>query len=278
MSASRAHLDDVLLHCPVGEVLVLTLFFSLDNVTREMASDMFHAFIPTALSFKDSAAEATSTPLRGLALFHPATTSHVLQTVFEQSPILGISVGGRKSSRARAGLGFVHSSMMLSKKVFAIEIIVDAFVTGNVGVQIGVARADVATVEAELQMLDGDVTFPFIFGTQCDIAAVVGERADELAFGGFGSFGPRAGRFASTRLDHAAWVSVGTRDGLQRVFAGTRLDDAIRRTASQRRGGDVDVGFSGHGADVGCRGARSEVRWQKGELCCGVGSVGSGRS
>ena len=79
----------------------------------------------------------------------------------------------------------MHASMVLSEKVLSVEIIVYAFVARHVGVQIRVARADIAAIEAQLEMLDRDVTFPLIFGTQGDITAIVGKRADELALGGF---------------------------------------------------------------------------------------------
>lgn len=99
-----------------------------------MASDVLHTFIPAAITFKDSATEATGASLRGLTFFDPATTSDILEAVFEESPILGIGITGGEWDRARTGLGFVHSSMMLGEEILSVEVIVDTFVAGDIGV------------------------------------------------------------------------------------------------------------------------------------------------
>ena len=65
--------------------------------------------------------------------------------------------------------------MMLSEEVLSVEIIVHTLVARNVGVQIGVAGADIATIEAQLQMLDRNVTFPLILGAQGNITSIMGK-------------------------------------------------------------------------------------------------------
>jgi len=63
--------------------------------------------------------------------------------------------------------------MVLSKEVLSVEIIVHAFVARNIGVQIWVAGADIAAVEAQLEVLDRNVSLPLILGAQGDITAIV---------------------------------------------------------------------------------------------------------
>jgi hypothetical protein len=79
--------------------------------------------------------------------------------------------------------------MVLGEKILAVEVIVDALVSGDVGVQVRIAGADITTVESQLEMLDRDMALPFILRAQGDITAVVGEGADELPLCWLGSLG-----------------------------------------------------------------------------------------
>lgn len=81
-------------------------------------------------------------------------------------------------------------------------------------------------------MLDGDVSLPFIFGTESDITTIVRKGTDELALSRFGTFCSGAGGFSSTRLDYPARVGVRAGDGLKRILPRSWFDNAIRRTAS----------------------------------------------
>jgi len=103
-----------------------------------MAADVLHAFIPTAIAFKDSTAEATGASLGGLSLFHPAAIPDTFKAVLKGSPFLGISISGGEWDGTRARLGFVHSSMVLGKKILAVEVIVDTFVARNIGIEVGI--------------------------------------------------------------------------------------------------------------------------------------------
>lgn len=78
---------------------------------------------------------------------------------------------------------------MLSEEILAIEVIVDALVTRHTRIILWIARANIAAIEAELEVLNRDVSFPFIFRAQCDIAAVVTEGADKFTLGWFRSLG-----------------------------------------------------------------------------------------
>jgi hypothetical protein len=75
--------------------------------------------------------------------------------------------------------------MMLGEEVLAVEVVVDALVTRDTGIVFGVAGANVAAIETKLKVLDGDVSLPLIFGAQGNVAAIVTEGANELAFGRF---------------------------------------------------------------------------------------------
>ena len=81
----------------------------------------------------------------------------------------------------------MHPSTVLREEVFAVEVVV-ATITSSTFPRsrrvVGVAVAFGAAVEAELEVLGGDVAFPFVFGGEDGGAAVVGECAGEL-FGGF---------------------------------------------------------------------------------------------
>lgn len=54
---------------------------------------------------------------------------------------------------------------MLGKKVLSVEVIVDSFVRWCVWIVVGVTRAYIASVEAELKVLNGDMALPFVLGT-----------------------------------------------------------------------------------------------------------------
>ena len=71
--------------------------------------------------------------------------------------------------------------MVLGKEVLPIKVVVDFLNSWEIAVVVRVARADIAAIEAELQVLDGDMPLPFILGAQRDIATVVTERTDEFA-------------------------------------------------------------------------------------------------
>ena len=81
----------------------------------------------------------------------------------------------------------MHPSTVLREEVFAVEVVV-ATITSSTFPRsrrvVGVAVAFGAAVEAELEVLGGDVAFPFVFGGEDGGAAVVGECAGEL-LGGF---------------------------------------------------------------------------------------------
>lgn len=119
-----------------------------------MSSDMFHALIPTAITFKDSAAKATGASLWGLALFNPAAVSYIFKAILEGSPVLGVGITGRKWYRTGARLRFVHSTMMLREKILSVEVVVDSLVPRNIGVQVGITRANITTIEPQLKVLD----------------------------------------------------------------------------------------------------------------------------
>jgi hypothetical protein len=68
--------------------------------------------------------------------------------------------------------------MMLGEEIFPVEIIVRS-VSAGVSLETRIAGSSIAAVEAELEMLRGNVAFPFIFGGEATVAAVVGEGADE---------------------------------------------------------------------------------------------------
>jgi hypothetical protein len=176
-------LDDVLLKSPIRQIFVFALFFGLNNVTGEVAADMFHALIPTTFAFEDPSTEATSAASRWFSFLHPAALTNTFKTILKSTPILIASLTGSDGSRAGASLGLVHASMMLSEEILAVEVVVDTLMTGDGGVQVGIAGANVATIEAELKVLNGNMALPFVLGAESDIAAVVRERADELAFG-----------------------------------------------------------------------------------------------
>lgn len=76
--------------------------------------------------------------------------------------------------------------MMLSKKVFSVEVVVWS-VSAAGGMIVRIALLGIAAVEAELQMLRSHVAFPFVFRRETADTAVVGEGADE---GPVGILGP----------------------------------------------------------------------------------------
>lgn len=131
VTAIASIFDDCLGHRPVREIFVLSFFLGFDNVTGEVASDMFHALIPAELAFEDSATEAAGASLRGLPPLHPAPIPHVFEAVLEDSPFLGIGIVGEERDRTWTRLGLVHTSMMLSEEILAIEVVVDSFVAGH---------------------------------------------------------------------------------------------------------------------------------------------------
>ena len=81
----------------------------------------------------------------------------------------------------------MHPSTVLREEVFAVEVVV-ATITSSTFPRsrrvVGVAVAFGAAVEAELEVLGGDVAFPFVLRGEDGGAAVVGECAGEL-LGGF---------------------------------------------------------------------------------------------
>jgi hypothetical protein len=65
--------------------------------------------------------------------------------------------------------------MVLSEEILPVEVVVDALVAGDIGVEVWVAGADVAAIESQLEMLNRDMTLPLVLGTESDIATIVGE-------------------------------------------------------------------------------------------------------
>jgi hypothetical protein len=232
MTTAAAIFDDTFYNGPIGKVFILSFLLSFDDVTWKMSSDMFHALIPTAITFKDSATKATGASLWGLALFNPAAVSDIFKAILEGSPVLGVSIAWRKWYRTRARLRLVHSAMMLCEKILSVEVIVDSLVPWNIGVQVGITRANITTIEAQLKVLDWDMSLPLIFGAESDITTVMRKGTDEFALCGFRSFRSGAGRFSSTRLHHPTRMGVRTRNGLKRILPRPWFDDAIRWAAS----------------------------------------------
>ena len=112
----------------------------------------------------------------------------------------------------------MHTATVLREEIFAVEVVVPAATTvATFGVVIRVAEAFGAAVEAQLEVLRGDVAFPFVLGGEDGRAAVVGECAGEL----LGEFLPAFGRARShSRFGVGGGTSmVGVR----------RLDDFIVR-------------------------------------------------
>ena len=148
VSASARIFDDALLQCPVGQVLVFSLLFGLNNISGEMATNVLHAIIPAAFTFKDSATETAGAALGRFSLLNPATLTDGFKTVFKGLPICTGFLTGSKSARTRTGLGLVHATMMLSEEVFAVEVVVDALVSRNTGVEFWIARTNITPIEA----------------------------------------------------------------------------------------------------------------------------------
>ena len=109
---------------------------------------MFHAIIPAPVTFKDPAAKATGATLGRFSLLDPASLTNRFETVFESLPVCTRLLAGRKGARARSGLGLVHAAVMLSEKIFAVEVVIDAFVARDTRVEFGIARTDIASIEA----------------------------------------------------------------------------------------------------------------------------------
>jgi hypothetical protein len=99
MAAIANLFDNVLLKCPIREIFVLSFFLGFDDVTGKMATNMFHAFVPTALAFEDSATETASASTGRLSLLHPATVADFLKAFLKGSPILGIGMVGWRWER-----------------------------------------------------------------------------------------------------------------------------------------------------------------------------------
>jgi hypothetical protein len=73
----------------------------------------------------------------------------------------------------------MHSSLVHCEQIFPIEIIVGTFSGRSLAV-LGIAEADVAAIETQLDMLDGNVTFPLILGGESRAAAISLEGAGEF--------------------------------------------------------------------------------------------------
>jgi len=200
VAAVGGFFDDAFLETPVGEIFVFALFFAcLGEVTGVVATDVFHALVPAALTFEDSATEAAGAALRWFALLVPAAVADFFQAVLKGAPVLTVGVLDQR------GLGFVHASVVLGEEVLAVEVVVDLLVGRGVGIVLGRALADITAIEAELQVLDGDVSLPLVLGAEGGLTAVGGEGTDELSLGWFGPLGARAGAFSSSRFGDATW-------------------------------------------------------------------------
>lgn len=109
---------------------------------------MFHAIIPAAFTFEDPTAKATGATLGRLSLLDPASLTNRFEAVFEGLPVCTRLLARREGARARSRLGLVHATVMLSEKIFAVEVVVDAFVARDTRVEFGIARTDIAAIEA----------------------------------------------------------------------------------------------------------------------------------
>ncbi len=148
MSALSPVFDDALLQCPIGQVLILSFLFGFNDVSGEVATNVFHAIIPAALTFEDSAAEAASATLGRLTLLDPASLPNRFKTVLEGLPVGTRLLARSEGARAGSRLGLVHATMMLGEKILAVEVVVDTLVARDTRVEFGVARTNIAAIEA----------------------------------------------------------------------------------------------------------------------------------
>jgi hypothetical protein len=88
--------DDAFCHSPVRKIFVFSFFLGFDDISREVAPNMLHTFIPAAFTFEDSATETTSAALGRLSLLYPASISHIFKTVLKSSPVLRVTGVGRE--------------------------------------------------------------------------------------------------------------------------------------------------------------------------------------
>lgn len=139
MTTIASVFDDTFLHGPLGQIFIFPLFLRFNYVAREMTSDVLHAFIPTTLPLENSATKAASASLRRFPFLDPTSISNLFEAVLEGPPILGVRIVRGIWSRARSTIRFVHAPMVLGEEIFPIEVIVDPFVTRNIGVEVGVA-------------------------------------------------------------------------------------------------------------------------------------------
>lgn len=112
----------------------------------------------------------------------PAPRPHMLQALLEGMFLLLRRMMFSSSLPRR-----VHAALVLREEVFAIEVVGDARGRALEPLSAGfafngkvhVAAADVAAVEAELEVLRRDVSLPFVLGDERAGTAVVREAADE---------------------------------------------------------------------------------------------------
>lgn len=129
--------------------------------------------------------------LRQRAEAVPAPSADFVQASLERG-MLGV---GRGATATCLKPGCVHASMVLGKEVFAVEVIgLARGWTGGAGpaglgegerragwgdAGLDVAFADVAAIEAELEVLGSDVPFPFVLGDEGALASVRCKTADK---------------------------------------------------------------------------------------------------
>jgi hypothetical protein len=113
-----------------------------------VAADVFHAVVPAAITFEDSAAEATGAALRRFSLLDPAALTDRFETVLEGLPVCTRLWTGCEGARAGTRFGLMHASVVLGEKILAVEVIVNALMAWYTRVEFGVTGTNIAAIEA----------------------------------------------------------------------------------------------------------------------------------
>lgn len=124
------------------------------------------------LVFEQSATETAHGPEWWLPLGPPASLPNPFQALFESFFFFGGGLSNDTPWR-------VHTTLMHCEEVFTIEIIV-ARISGVRITILGVAHAYVATVESQLDVLNRNMTFPFVLGREGRNTAITRESAGEF--------------------------------------------------------------------------------------------------
>jgi len=104
-----------------------------------MTTNVLHALVPAAFTFKGPATEPASAALGRLSLLHPTSVADIFEAILEGSPIFGISIVGGNGAEPGARFRLVHASMMLGEEILSIEVIVNSLVARDVWVQVRIA-------------------------------------------------------------------------------------------------------------------------------------------